>query len=99
MSSSKRSTMNTLLSPELMGLGLSVISTGCSLRQRPTTLLTTRQTTFHRRHRLNSQSTIDPRCLRMPSHFYNTTRVGTYERHFGLLTLALKSGLIGAWIR
>ncbi len=35
----------------------------------------------------------------MLSHFYNTTRVGTYERHFGLLTLALKSSLIGAWIR
>jgi len=34
-----------LLSPELVSRGSSVILTGCSLRQTPTTLLTTRRTT------------------------------------------------------
>jgi len=35
----------------------------------------------------------------MLSHFYNTTKVEMYELHFGLLTLALKSGSTGSRIK
>ena len=44
----------------------------------------------------NELATIDPRCSRTLSHSDNTTRAGMCKLHFGFLTLALKSGLIGA---